>query len=35
MALLSAEQVQAQDDPLALANGQGDAAQFAVNLIPR
>ena len=29
MVLLSAEQVQAQDDPLALANGQGDAAQFA------
>ena len=29
MALLSAEQVRAQDDPLALADGQGDAAQFA------
>jgi hypothetical protein len=28
-ALLSAEQVQAQDDPLALADGQGDATAFA------
>jgi L,D-transpeptidase catalytic domain len=28
-ALMSAEQVQAQDDPLALANGQGDTAAFA------
>src|SRR3954447_3938364 len=29
VALLSAERVGAQDDPLALADGQGDAAQFA------
>src|ERR687898_1729735 len=28
-ALLSVETVRAQDDPLALANGQGDAAEFA------
>jgi hypothetical protein len=29
VALLSTEQVRAQDDPLALADGQGDAAEYA------
>src|SRR5918996_1046834 len=29
MALLSAERARAQDDPLALADGQGEAAEFA------